>query len=185
VTKGHDFRNIALVVVLNADSQLVSQDFRASERLFATMVQVIGRAGRSGKPSRALVQTRYPAHPLFAALAKQDYAAFADTLLAERRRAGMPPESHQALLTAEARRIEDALGFLRHAVDVAGRPVEVRVYDPVPMALARRAGVERAQLLVEASHRAPLHAFLRPWLAALRAGKSRVRWQIEVDPAEI
>ena len=133
VAKGHDFRNIALVVVLNADSQLASQDFRASERLFATLVQVIGRAGRSGKPSRALVQTRYPGHPLFAALARQDYAAFADALLAERRRAGMPPESHQALLTAEARRIEDALDFLRHAVELAGAPADVRVYDPVAL----------------------------------------------------
>jgi len=131
------------------------------------------------------VQTRFPAHPLFSALTRQDYAAFADALLGERRRAGMPPESHQALLTAEARHLEDALGFLRQAVDLAAAPSEVRVYDPVPMALARRAGVERAQLLIEASHRAPLHAFLRPWLVELRALKSRVRWQVEVDPAEI
>jgi primosomal protein N' (replication factor Y) len=185
VAKGHDFRNVALVVVLNADSQLASQDFRASERLFATLVQVIGRAGRSGRSSRALVQTRYPGHPLFAALTRQDYAAFADTLLAERRRAGMPPESHQALLTAEARRIEDALGFLRQAVEIGDPPADVRVYDPIPMALARRAGIERAQLLVEASQRGPLHGFLRPWLAALRSQRSAVRWQIEVDPAEI
>ena len=119
VAKGHDFRNVALVVVLNADSQLASQDFRASERLFATLVQVVGRAGRSGGPSRALVQTRFPQHPLFAALARQDYAAFADALLAERSRAGMPPTSHQALLTAEARRLDDAVAFLRAAVELA------------------------------------------------------------------
>ena len=61
----------------------------------------------------------------------------------------------------------------------------MRLYDPVPMALARRAGVERAQLLVEAAQRAPLQAFLRDWLRSLREQKSRVRWQIEVDPAEI
>jgi primosomal protein N' (replication factor Y) len=185
VAKGHDFRNVALVVVLNADSQLASQDFRASERLFATLVQVVGRAGRSGGPSRALVQTRFPRHALFAALACQDYAAFADALLAERSRAGMPPTSHQALLTAEARRMDEAVAFLRSAVDLAADPVDVRIYDPVPMALARRAGIERAQLLVESAQRGPLHAFLRTWLGELRAKKSRVRWQIEVDPAEI
>jgi primosomal protein N' (replication factor Y) len=185
IAKGHDFRNIALVVVLNADSQLASQDFRASERLFATLMQVIGRAGRGGRPSRALVQTRFPEHPLFAALIRQDYAAFADTLLAERRRAAMPPDSHQALVTAEARRIDDALAFLRSAVELAQGPPDVRIYDPVPMALARRAGVERAQLLVEATQRGPLHAFLRSWLGALRSRKASVRWQIEVDPAEI
>ena len=70
IAKGHDFRNVTLVVVLNPDSQLASHDFRASERLFATLVQVVGRAGRSGGPSRALVQTRFPQHPLFAALAR-------------------------------------------------------------------------------------------------------------------
>jgi primosomal protein N' (replication factor Y) len=185
IAKGHDFRNVGLVVVLNADAQLVSQDFRASERLFATLTQVIGRAGRSGRASRALVQTRYPKHPLFAALVRQDYAAFADALLVERRRAGMPPESHQALLGAEARRLDDALAFLREAFASADCPSDVRVYDPVPMALARRAGVERAQLLIEASQRGPLHAFLKARLRDLRARRTRVRWHVEVDPAEI
>jgi primosomal protein N' (replication factor Y) len=185
IAKGHDFRRVALVVVLNADSQLVSHDFRASERLYAMLLQVVGRAGRGGSPSRALLQTRYPQHPLFGALMAQDYAAFADALLAERRSAGMPPASHQALLTAEARRVDDAMDFLRGAIAVAGEPAAVRLYDPVPMALARRAGVERAQLLVEAAQRAPLQAFLRSWLRSLREQKSRVRWQIEVDPAEI
>ena len=185
IAKGHDFQNVALVVVLNADSQLASHDFRASERLFATLVQVIGRAGRSGRASRALLQTRYPQHPLFAALVRQDYAAFADALLAQRERAGMPPATHQALLTAEAPTLEAAIDFLRLAVERAGAPAAVTLYDPVPMAMVRRAGIERAQLLVEAAQRGPLQMFLRSWLRDLRAQKSRVRWQIEVDPAEI
>jgi primosomal protein N' (replication factor Y) len=185
ISKGHDFRNVALVAVLNADSQLASHDFRASERLFATLTQVIGRAGRSGGPSRAMVQTRFPGHPLFAALCRQDYSAFADGLLAERARAGMPPASHQALMTAEARRMNAALAWLHDAVETARPPEGVRLYDPVPMALARRAGVERAQLLVESRHRGPLQSFLRDWLSGLRALRSSVRWQIEVDPAEI
>ena len=185
IAKGHDFRNVALVVVLNADSQLASHDFRASERLFATLVQVIGRAGRSGRASRALLQTRFPQHPLFAALARHDYAAFADALLAERERAGMPPATHQALLTAEAGALDEAIAFLRDAVLQAGAPAAVTLYDPVPMAMVRRAGIERAQLLVESPQRGPLQTFLRAWLASLRARKSRTRWQIEVDPAEI
>jgi primosomal protein N' (replication factor Y) len=185
IAKGHDFRAIELVVVLNADGQLMAQDFRASERLFATLVQVIGRAGRSGRPSRALLQTRFPTHPLFAALAGLDYAAFADALLSERERAGMPPCSHQALLTAEARRLDDALAFLSAAAERAAKPTGVRIFDPVPMALARRAGVERAQLLIESAQRPPLQQFLRGWLAELRRSKTRVRWGIEVDPAEI
>jgi primosomal protein N' (replication factor Y) len=185
IAKGHDFQRVALVVVLNPDGQLASHDFRAPERLFSTLVQVAGRAGRGGEASRVLVQTRFPAHPLFKALARHDYAAFADGQLAERRAAGMPPYTCQALLTAEARTMEAALGFLKEASAAAPASDEVRVFDPVPMALQRLAGVERAQLLVEADRRGPLQSFLRTWLDGLRATRGRVRWQIEVDPQEI
>ena len=185
IAKGHDFRRVSLVVIVNADGQLASHDFRAPERLFATLLQVAGRAGRGGHPSRVLVQTRMPAYPLFSALARSDYAAFADTQLAERRVAGMPPFTHQALLTAEARAMPDALGFLREAKAAAPTDDSVRVFDPVPMALQRLAGAERAQLLIEADRRAPLQALLRSWLGDLRTRRTRVRWQIEVDPLEI
>jgi primosomal protein N' (replication factor Y) len=97
----------------------------------------------------------------------------------------MPPYTYQALLTAEARTMEAALGFLREARDDAPADSDVRVFDPVPMALQRLAGAERAQLLIEADRRGPLHAFLRAWLEALRAKRSRIRWQVEVDPQEI
>src|SRR5512137_354992 len=185
IAKGHDFQRVSLVVVLNPDAQLASHDFRAPERLFSTLVQVAGRAGRGGHASRVLLQTRFPQHPLFAALVRHDYAAFADGQLAERRSANMPPFTHQALLTAEARTMDGALGFLREARAEAPSSDEVRVFDPVPMALQKLAGAERAQLLVEADRRGPLQAFLRAWLEGLRAKRSRIRWQIEVDPQEI
>lgn len=187
VAKGHDFQRVSLVVVLNADAQLVSHDFRAPERLFATLVQVAGRAGRAGLPSRVMLQTRFPDHPLFSTLARQDYAAFADAQLAEREGAAMPPYSHQALITAEARSLEDAIAFLTSAAQ-RGEVMateSVRLYDPVPMSLMRLANVERAQLLVEADSRPELQVFLRAWLAELRAEKSRVRWSVEVDPQEV
>lgn len=189
IAKGHDFRRVTLVAVLNADAQLVSHDFRAPERLFSTLVQVGGRAGRSGQASRVLVQTRFPSHPLFAAFARFDFASFADEQLDERRAAAMPPFVYQALLRAEARRLDDALVFLAAARSAAGDPPGVRLYDPVPMPLARVAGVHRGQLLIEADRRPALQSFLKRWLQGLREappqGAPRVRWQIEVDPQEI
>ncbi len=190
ITKGHDFQRVSLVGIVNADVQLVSHDFRAPERLFSTVLQVAGRAGRSGLPSRVLVQTRYPEHPLFAALQRFDYEGFARSQLAERQAAGMPPYVPQALLTAQAKSLEAALAFLASARTV-GRAMHAQatLYDPVPMPLARLAGVFRAQMLIEAPRRSPLQAFLREWLTQLREGRPppgpRVRWQIEVDPQEI
>ena len=90
-----------------------------------------------------------------------------------------------ALLYAAARTMDAALTFLRDASAAAPGVDSVRVYDPVPMAIQRLGGVERAQLLVESDRRGPLQAFLRAWLDDLRTRRSPVRWQIEVDPQEI
>ena len=118
VTKGHDFRRITLVAALNADSALFSSDFRAPERLFSLLMQAAGRAGRDAaraEASQMWVQTWHPTHPLFAALRKHDYPAFAAGQLEEREAAGMPPFAFQALVRAEARTQEVAQGFLRAA----------------------------------------------------------------------
>src|SRR5213076_2035156 len=103
VTKGHDFRRITLVAALNADAALFASDFRAPERLFALLMQAAGRAGRDAQHARASemwVQTWHPHHPLFGALRRHDYAAFAEQQLKEREQAGMPPFGFQALVRA-------------------------------------------------------------------------------------
>ncbi len=188
VAKGHDFQRLTLVGVINPDTALFSQDYRASERLFAQLMQVAGRAGRAasslGSVSEVLVQTRYPQHPLYRALMNQDYTGFAASVVEERRSAGLPPFVFQALLRAEAKLLASALEFLNTAKELM--PHEgIIINDPVPMTITRVAGVERAQLLLESSSRVVLQAFLKPWLHALRDTKSRLRWSLEVDPVDI
>jgi primosomal protein N' (replication factor Y) len=190
IAKGHDFRRVSLVCVLNADAQLIAADFRAPERLFALLMQVAGRAGRAGQSARVLVQTRFPEHPLYGALARGDYPQFAQDQLAERRAARMPPFSHQALLTATTEALPEALRFLSTCRGIGlelERSETVTLYDPVPMPLVRLASEMRAQLLVEATQRTPLHQFLKEWLSRIQALKTprRLRWQIDVDPMAI
>jgi primosomal protein N' (replication factor Y) len=188
VAKGHDFRRVTTVGILNADGQLVAHDFRAPERLFALLLQVGGRAGRAGQESQVLIQTRYPAHPLFQALAHQDFAAFADGLLAEREASGMPPFAYQALLTAHADDLDAALAFLGRCREAGEELAQgVLLFDPVPMPQPRLASRSRAQLLVEAARRPALHAFLDLWLPRLRGIKPLPveRWDVEVDPPSI
>jgi primosomal protein N' (replication factor Y) (superfamily II helicase) len=186
LAKGHDFPNLTLVAVLNCDSALYSSDYRAPERLFAQLVQVAGRAGRAGLPGEVLIQTEYPRHPLYAALAQHDYAGFARTLLAEREQAGFPPYVFEAVLRAEAGELETALGFLRQAAALAGpSPPGITLYDPVPMTVTRLAGRERAQMLAQSESRKALQAHLAAWSAKLHALPQRaVRWHIDVDPIE-
>lgn len=187
LAKGHDFPKLTLVGIVNPDSALFSTDFRAAERLFQQLMQVAGRAGRADLPGEVLVQTRFPTHPLYEALVRQDYRSFADELLAERRRTGFPPFVFQALLRAEAVSERAVMDFLslaaRGGIDLAKG---VTLYDPVPATVARVAGHHRAHLLVQASSRAALQRFLSAWHPLLVQQKtSRVRWALDVDPLEL
>jgi primosomal protein N' (replication factor Y) len=185
LAKGHDFPALTLVAVLNADTALVSTDYRAPERLFAVLAQVAGRAGRRERPGEVLIQTRYPGHPLFAALERHDFAGFAQSQLAERRAAGFPPFVFEAALRAEAAKLETAIAFLKNAAASVRAPGEVRVFDPVPHLLTRRANLERAQLVMQSGSRQALQDHLRKLSERLfRSAPRNVRWHLDVDPIE-
>ena len=185
LAKGHDFPALTLVGVLNADTALLSTDYRSPERLFAVLSQVAGRAGRRERPGEVLVQTRYPDHPLFAALARHDFAGFADAQLEDRRSAGFPPFVFEAALRAEAKRLEDAMRFLREAGAGVERPPEVSVFDPVAHVVTRRAGFERAQLVMQSTSRGALQQYLAQLAQRLFAQAPRnIRWHLDVDPIE-
>jgi primosomal protein N' (replication factor Y) len=185
LAKGHDFPNLTLVGVLNADTGLLSTDYRSPERLFAVLAQVAGRAGRRERPGEVMIQTRYPQHPLFAALARHDFAGFADGQLADRKSAGFPPFVFEAALRAEASKLDAAMTFLCDAAASVAAPDEVRIYDPVPHVITRRAGFERAQLLMQSSSRQALQRYLAALSEHLFAGAPRqIRWHLDVDPIE-
>jgi primosomal protein N' (replication factor Y) len=187
LAKGHDFANLGLVCVLNADQSLYSSDFRAEEQLFAQLIQVAGRAGRGEVRGEVLIQTQFPAHPLYQAVKAHDFDGFARTLLEERSRARLPPFVYQAVLRAEAARMENALDFL-HAAAKAASEISpgVTVFDPTPATLQRLKGRERAQLLVQSESRPQLHGFLEQWVAQLYTARSAgARWSLDVDPLGI
>ena len=186
LAKGHDFPNLTLVGVLNPDSALYSSDFRASEKLFAQLVQVAGRAGRAGKLGEVLIQTAFPDHPLFRALREHDYDTWAKTLLAERQSAGFPPFMYQVLLRAEAKHEAHMYTFLQRARETAvelSMPVEI--YGVVPAAMPRRANHFLAHLLVQSEARKPLQKFLREWRPLLDAlPAQKLRWSLDIDPID-
>lgn len=185
LAKGHDFPNLALVGILNADNALYSTDFRASERLFAQLMQTAGRAGRANVAGHVLIQTEFPDHPLYQSLRRHDYDALAQSLLAERKAAGFPPYVHQALLRAEAHNITAVLDFLTQAAQLARQPQQVELFDSVPAHLTRLKGLERAHLLVQSPSRKDLQTFLTGWYTLIMTLPSqKVRWVLDVDPLE-
>ena len=185
LAKGHDFPNLSLVGILNADHSLYSTDFRASERLFAQLMQVSGRAGRANIPGQVLIQTEFPDHPLYHALRQHDYTALAQTLLAERKIAGFPPYVYQAILRAEAHNLETALDFLQQAKNLAPPLQAIELFDPVPAHFLRLKGMERAHLLIQSRSRKHLQSFLNDWYPKIYTLPHRkTRWMLDVDPIE-
>ena len=192
VAKGHDFRRVTLVAAVNPDGALFSSDFRAPERLFSLLMQAAGRAGRDAlhaRRSEMWVQTWNVRHPIYAALKAHDYESFAADQLAERRSAGLPPFAALALVRADARTNAAATGFLQAAALLAREHAGVTVFDPVPPFVAKVAGVERMQMLLESPSRVALQRMLSAWLPALQGlraqHKGLLRWAVDVDPLSI
>ena len=188
LAKGHDFARLNLVIVLNADGSLYSSDFRASERLFAELMQVSGRAGRADKAGRVLIQTQLPHHPVLTAVQAQDYCLFAQQQLAERAPFFLPPYGFQAAIRADALNIDDAIQFLNDikAVTEAWIPAGVSVWGAVPMLMVRLAERERAQVFLESASRKDLHHAISLWQQVLQNHRDgKIRWSIDVDPMEM
>jgi primosomal protein N' (replication factor Y) (superfamily II helicase) len=192
VAKGHDFRRVTLVAAVNPDGALFSSDFRAPERLFALLMQAAGRAGRSAEQAAASemwVQSWNPQHPIYAALKRHDYEAFANAQLKERQAAGLPPFVSLALLRADARNAAAAGAFLDRARALLPESGGVTVYRPVPPYMAKVADVERMQMLLESNSRTRLQQLLAWWLPQLNglraAHKGLLRWAVDIDPLAI
>lgn len=195
LAKGHDFANLTLVGVLDTDSALYSPDYRASERLFAQLMQVAGRAGRGEKPGEVLIQTAFPQHPLFAALREQNYAEFANDLLQERMAMQFPPATYIAVMKAEATDYTLVNQFLtefslaarayvsEYAAVLADQPL---IYDPVRPGLARLNRMERGYVMMQSVHRSALQQLLHVAVEWVRAHplQAKIRWVLDVDALE-
>ncbi len=187
LAKGHDFPRLTLVGMINVDSGLYSTDYRAAERTFAMVMQVAGRAGRAEHAGEVLIQTEFPAHPLFRAAVEQDFAGYAEVLLQERSAALFPPYIYQAVMRMEATALEAVVEFSKRAKQIADTLASnVTVFQPVEANIQKIAGKTRYQIVVQANNRAAVQNFLRQWREALSESNERkVRWSIDVDPLDL
>jgi primosomal protein N' (replication factor Y) len=189
LSKGHHFPKLTLVGVVNADQGLFGTDFRSSERLAQSIIQVAGRSGREARRGEVLIQTAFPEHPFWKCLLEGGYPQVADDALAERQASSWPPFTRLALIRANAHRQADAHIFL----ETARRLIEAKIVDrlrilgPVDAPMARRAGRYRAQLLLQSSNRQALHTILRELRPVLEnePAARKVRWSVDVDPIEL
>ena len=189
LSKGHDFPNVTLVGILNVDHGLFSTDFRATERLAQLLVQVAGRAGRSTKKGKVLLQTTLPEHPLLNCLLSQGYATFSNEALKIRKECALPPYTFMLMIRARANNMATTKKFLQDvkSIMVKDSTRGLTIYGPIPAMMERKAGMYQSQLIIFSQYRKTLQQNLASWtqsITKLPLGK-RVRWDIEVDPLEM
>jgi primosomal protein N' (replication factor Y) len=189
LSKGHDFPNVTLVGVLNADQGLFSTDFRGAEHLFQQLVQVAGRAGRRQVLGQVLIQTAVPDNPFFQFVAAHDFESFSELLLSERKLLRYPPYEQAVLFRAESNFPGDGLNFLQSMRTWLKQRIgerAIRIYDPVPSPMERRAGRYRAQLLLLGADRKYICRLVGDCCVMLEADRflRKVRWSVDVDPVD-
>jgi primosomal protein N' (replication factor Y) len=179
--KGHNFPNLTLVGVIDADLSLRGGDLRAGERTFQLLAQVSGRAGRRERPGRAMLQTYDPSHPVLQAIAVQDRDAFVAAEMDARQMAGLPPYGRLAAIILSGPD-GGALETYANALAAAAPNTEgVEIYGPADAPLALVRGRRRKRMLVRATREVDLQGFLAAWRARVRPPSS-VRVVIDVDP---
>jgi primosomal protein N' (replication factor Y) len=179
--KGHDFPNLTLVGVVDADLGLRGGDLRAAERTFQLLTQVAGRAGRRERAGRALVQTWAPEHPVMATLAAGDRDAFIELEMAERQSAGLPPFARLAAVILSGSDPATLEAFAQAMAGAVPNADGVEVYGPADAPLALVRGRKRKRFLVRAERSVDLQAFMEAWRARVRP-PSVIRLTIDIDP---
>src|SRR3990167_7167899 len=182
LVKGHHFEHVTLVAAIDVDHALFSSDFRAIERLGQSLIQVAGRSGRAEKKGEVFIQTHHPEHPLLKKLFEAHYDAFSNALLEERTQAGLPPLAHMIVFRAEAKQKEVVHRFLSAAKLRLQQKNSIRIAGPFPSWMEKKAGVYRAQLTLQSSHRPQLKKTLSGFLLELDSKKidAGIKWILDV-----
>jgi len=193
LAKGHHFPMVTLVAILDVDNGLYSTDFRATEKMAQTIMQVAGRAGRAQNVGKVLIQTHLPNHNLLNTLTKNGYLEFARQALEEREQANLPPFSFMALIRSSAIKVQNADEFLEKVTEYAQIEIlrlkitDVELSGVLDAPMAYRARRYRKQLLIQSTSRADLHNLLKvliPTIENLPQAK-KVRWSVDVDPIDM
>ena len=191
LAKGHHFPKVTLVAILNADSGLFSADFRGMERTAQLILQVSGRAGRAEHPGKVVMQTHHADHPTITSLVTEGYQAFAEQELSQRISAQLPPSLYCAMFRAEANHqglAERFLSKLRNLLeeDIL-QPHGIQWLGPLPSPMEKRAGLFRAQLVLQSQDRKALHHQLQSiiYQAEIDPDARKVRWSVDVDPVDM
>lgn len=189
IAKGHDFSGVTLVGVLQAEGSLYIPDFRATERTFQVLSQVIGRAGRGELPGRVLLQAMAPDHYGIAYAAEHNFEQFYQEELLFRQELNYPPYGFLAAIKLSATSEKSLTTAAEHTAEVLRSiknrlGLRVEILGPAPAPLYRLRGRFRQQILLKDASRTALRRFLTAYRRE-QSLSATVRGAIDIDPVDL
>jgi len=187
LSKGHDFPNLTLVVIVNVDNSFFSIDFRATEHLSQLMIQVSGRAGRKHKPGKVVIQTQCPEHEFFKLLLGKSYQDYASHELTQRAEIGFPPASFMAIIRARGKKEKELNDFFENILNNVTQNPTVSIMGPIPAPMYKKMGQFQMQLIFNGNQRQSLHKSLKQITQYIRSNKmaNNIIWSLDLDPINL
>ncbi|MBK4764880.1 MAG: primosomal protein N' [Pantoea sp. Brub] len=190
ITKGYNFLDVTLVIIIDVDSSLFSTDFRASEKFAQLYTQVAGRAGRAGKTSEVLLQTYHPNHPILKTLINEGYLSFAKQMLLDRKYGSLPPWTNHALFRAEDFNNYKVIMFLTKIHNIIKSKClndkSIWFIGPIPSLQPKKNGRWRWQLIIQHNSRKKLQLLLNKTLPLINAlpEARKIHLILDIDPID-
>ena len=186
LSKGHNFPNITLVVVMNIDQSLFSPRLKAIEQLAQQLVQVSGRSGRGLKKGEVILQTSFPENEDLKCLIEQGYEKWVKNLLFLRGNLGLPPHRNWGVIQAKARKYIDAENFLDNIKKIIQKNNEIEIFGPMPSSMQKKANLFYLNLIIQAKSKAKLNYVIKDCIPSIKdiPYSNKIKWTIDIDPID-
>jgi len=186
LSKGHNFPNITLVVVMNIDQSLFSPRLKAIEQLAQQLVQVSGRSGRGLKKGEVILQTSFPENEDLKCLIEQGYEKWVKNLLFLRGNLGLPPHRNWGVIQAKARKYINAENFLDNIKKIIQKNNEIEIFGPMPSSMQKKANLFNLNLIIQAKSKAKLNYVIKDCIPSIKdiPYSNKIKWTIDIDPID-
>ena len=186
LSKGHNFPNVTLVVIMNIDQSLFSPRLKAIEQLAQQLIQVSGRAGRGNKQGEVILQTSYPENQDLDCLIKNGYEDWMKNLLSLRSSLGLPPHRNWGLIQAKSRKYSDAENFLNNIKNIIIKNKEIEIFGPMPSIMQKKANLYNVNLVIQAKNKTKLNYVIKDCIPSIKdiPYSNKIRWSVDIDPID-
>ena len=184
IVKGHDFKDISLVGIINIDAGLYSTDFRGLEKTAQLITQVSGRSGRRDEQGNVLIQTHNPNHNMLKTILKEGYDKFSHIALKQRKNVNLPPYSHIGLVVLSSSNMNYSKSVLNKLKEM-NRNKSIFIYGPAQSKVPRKNNQYSCQLLIGSNSSKLLSEHVSKFEIYLSSLNKKIRWHIDIDPLEL